>query len=137
MYSNASTALPEVRPGSLIGTPLGAEARTRMDIERSLEFVLERQVRTEGRVDGLDRKVARLDRRVDGLTKLMKVGMKILDRVQRTQEVHGKLLSEHSKMLAEHSKDLADLKRDVAKILKRLDNDRGNGHRGKNGKNGR
>jgi peptidoglycan hydrolase CwlO-like protein len=66
-----------------------------MDVERTIQFILESQARAEGRMEKADARMVkadgrvaamekRLDRRMDAITKLLQQGMRMLAKTDAT-----------------------------------------------------
>lgn len=49
-----------------------------MNVERTIEFILDAQAKAEVRMAIHERRMAALDRRMDGVTKLLQQGMRLL-----------------------------------------------------------
>ncbi|HTP36449.1 MAG TPA: hypothetical protein VMJ75_29945 [Candidatus Acidoferrales bacterium] len=103
-----------------------------MDVERTIEFILESQATTAVQIGKLAENDARMMRRIDGLTKLVQIGMRQLNK-----------LAEAQKQLAAAQKDLAAAQKDLAASQKKTEttlrafidsmNKGGNGAKGRNG----
>ncbi|HXK04088.1 MAG TPA: hypothetical protein VMS37_16915 [Verrucomicrobiae bacterium] len=96
-----------------------------MDVERTIEFILEAQATTAVQIGKLAENDARMMRRIDGLTKLVQIGMRQLNK-----------LAEAQKQLAAAQKDLAASQKKTETTLRAfIDsmNKGGNGAKGRNG----
>jgi len=54
-----------------------------MNVERTIEFILEAQAKAEVRMAAHERRMGALDRRMDGVTKLIQQGMRLLVSFQK------------------------------------------------------
>jgi len=96
-----------------------------VDVERTIEFILEAQATTAVQIGKLAENDARMMRRIDGLTKLVQIGMRQLNK-----------LAEAQKQLAAAQKDLAASQKKTETTLRAfIDsmNKGGNGAKGRNG----
>ena len=61
-----------------------------MDVEQTIEFILQIQAKAEARMDRMEARIdgmeARFDRRLNALTKLVGTGMKMLVQTQKVQK---------------------------------------------------
>jgi len=61
-----------------------------MDVERTIEFILQSQAKAEVRMDRMeariDRMELRFDKRLNGLTNIMRTGMKMLNQLAAAQK---------------------------------------------------
>lgn len=69
-----------------------------MDVERTMEFILESQARAEVRMDRaearMDKSEARFEKRINAITKLIQTGMKMLVKLEENQADLQKSLKE-------------------------------------------
>jgi len=75
-----------------------------VDVERTIEFILESQAKTVAQISELAESDARMMKRIDGLTKLVRIGMRQLNKMAVEQE----RLAATQNELATALKDLAE-----------------------------
>jgi len=68
-----------------------------MDLERAMEFIVERQAAAEVEMAEMRRMSAKTDRKVDALGKLVRVGMRILAKQDERLAKHERELAEERK----------------------------------------
>src|SRR5262249_31591537 len=96
-----------------------------VDIERTIEFILETQAKAEVRVDAMEK---RIDRRMDAITKLLQQGMRMLVKTdtklaaiadaQRRTDIRLAELAKTQKDLTAAQKDLAAAQKATDRSLK-------------------
>ena len=87
-----------------------------VDVERTIESILKIQVRHEARLDAMEK---RLDRRIDGITKLVHQGMRMLVRIETNVE-----------HLSKAQKELAAAQKATDRTLRAFINSLHNGRNG-------
>lgn len=94
-----------------------------MDVERTIQFILESQAKAEVRVDAMEK---RLDRRMNGIAKLLQQGMRMLVKTdQRLAE-----LADNQKEMGKTLKELAEAQKQTDRTLKAFINSLRNGRNG-------
>jgi hypothetical protein len=100
-----------------------------MDVERTMEFILqmqakseERMAKAEARMDRADARMEKFDRRMEAMRKLVETGMRWLVKIEKTQQ-----------LLAEEVRALTEAQRKTDRKFDRLIDSwgkrRSNGHR--------
>lgn len=111
--------------------PLSLWYPWRVDIERTIEFILESQTKAEIRMERSDTRVAamekRLDKRMDAITKLLQQGMRILGKTQTELAEVAKAQKRTDIKLAE----LAEAQKATDRSLKALIDGLRNGRNGR------
>ncbi len=75
-----------------------------MDLERAVGFIVERQAAAEVEMAEIRRMLAKMDRKVDALSKLVRVGMRILAKQDERLAKHDERMAKHERELAEERK---------------------------------
>ncbi len=99
-----------------------------MNLERAMEFIVERQAAAEVEMAEIRRMSAKMDRKVDALSKLVRVGMRILakqeERLAKQDERLAKQderLDKQDERLDKHDERMARHERELAEERKRSD----------------
>lgn len=69
-----------------------------MNVEKTMEFILEQQAKLVSHQVDVDARLAKIDRRLDSITTILKAGMRWLAK-------HEQILDRHEKMLAKSRQD--------------------------------
>ncbi len=92
-----------------------------MDLERAMEFIVERQAAAEVEMAEIRRMLAKMDRKVDALSKLVRVGMRILAKQDERLAKQDERLVKQDERLAKHDERMAKHERELAEERKRSD----------------
>jgi hypothetical protein len=96
-----------------------------MDVERTMELILQMQAkleansaRHEANFARHEVRLTRIDRRIDGITKLIRTGMKAIVKTNQTLDAMGRRTDARFAELATSHKELADAQRRTQASLK-------------------
>ena len=108
-----------------------------MDMERTMSFIVEtladvavQQQEAAARAKKTEQRMDKIERNMKGIQTLVKIGMKLMVDIQKTQKVTNQKLAALTDQMAE----LAESQRDTDRKFKNwLESMRSNGHKGSNG----
>jgi len=109
-----------------------------MNVERTMEFILQSQARAEVRADRFDAKLDRLELQVKPTADLVRQGMKIVQALaqdRRAMREEQKSIREEQKSIREELRQLAKAQARTEATLDRYLKSRSNGHNGNGHKN--
>jgi hypothetical protein len=110
-----------------------------VDVERTIQSIVEAQARNGAQIGMLAANDARLGRRIDGVTKILKIGMRQLVKLgdaQKRTEATVKSLAVKGDQSFEAQKDLAKAQKNTELTLRAFIDSMSKGGNGK-GRNGR
>jgi hypothetical protein len=107
-----------------------------MDIEKTMEFILESQARAEARADRADQRMDRAEKRADTAEKRADTAEKRMDRFDKQLQATEKLVRAGMKMLADQNRRInaliaaqARTDKKFERLMDTLRGSNGNGHR--------
>ncbi len=92
-----------------------------MDLERAMEFIVERQAAAEVEMAEMRRMFAKMDRKVDALGKLLRVGMRILAKQDERMAKQDERMAKQDERMAKQDERMAKHERELAEERKRSD----------------
>jgi chromosome segregation ATPase len=57
-----------------------------MDVERTIEYILQMQAKSEARMAKYDERMDKFDKRLEGMRKLVETGMRMLVKIEKSQD---------------------------------------------------
>ena len=88
-----------------------------MDVERTIEFILDMQAKAEVRAAKADERMDKFDRRLEAMRKLIETGMRML--AKRDKE-HAEVKKEHAGFKKEFEEYKIESKRDFDRRIKEI-----------------
>ena len=99
-----------------------------MDVERTIEFILQAQARTEINMQKAEARMEKMDKRIDGIAKLIRQGMQMLVKTDATMAE----LVRAQKRTEVKLQELAQAQKETEKSLKAFMDSLRTGRNGKN-----